>query len=41
MTLRYYGGSDIVSNLSREDIRRIYDMMTLYDILKKEANGDL
>ena len=41
VTLRYYGGSDIVSNLSREDIRRIYDMMTLYDILKKEANGDL
>lgn len=41
VTLHYYGESDTTSNLSREDIRRIYEMMTLYDILKKEANGDL
>lgn len=41
VTLHYYGGSDITSVLSREDIRRINEMMTYYEILEKESNGEL
>lgn len=41
VTVRYSGGAETVSNLSREDIRRIYEMMVFYDILKKESNGEL
>ncbi len=41
VTIHYYGQSDITSALSREDIRRINEMMTYYEILEKEANGDL
>lgn len=41
VTVRYYGGADISCNMSREDIRRINEMMTLYEIMEKEANGDI
>lgn len=41
VTVHYYGEADIVCALSREDIRHINDIMTYYDILSKEANGDM
>lgn len=41
VTLHYSGDAETVCTLSRADIRRINEMMTLYEIMEKESNGDL
>ena len=42
VTLHFYkeGSQGSVQILGREDIRRVRDMMALYEILKAEARGE-